>query len=468
MKSISNIEFQQQKKNNPWSKPINSITWGFILTVMAFDFFNLKYILSTIGVGLLYIGFYDLRKENKELKNAWIFSIINLAVHAFGLIHVNTPLNVILKNNFIMVFILTVFQVSFLFIFRKGINKVFEENGVKPSKDPLLRIIIWRVFIVIFSIKNLGSVWFIAIPVIILYFYNFYLLSELREELASVEFKNLDESKDFKSKKHVLGYTIGCIILVIICNLGFNHIRLDSTKFVSAKFSKYGDKLINMGFPKTILKDMEDKDINMLKDAIHIDVSSETLMFDCTEENAKDQYGGFKTIKKAGENNLKATFVYVELKDKRMYGIEYFQWIKGNPYWHDGVIISGSETVDLISGKLLYEKDGTNYLAAIPRLKNEMISETDWFGIENDYKKITGAVNYPFGSSKQRGYAFYQIRIRKEAWRGKNIFNYIHYTNPFRTSYEETERKNSMFSDKKRQHTTMFKTKACREHEEEN
>lgn len=217
---------------------------------------------------------------------------------------------------------------------------------------------------------------------------------------------------------------------------------------------------MNMGFPEAILKDISDDEVDMLKDAIHIDVSSRLLMFDSKEETIKDEFGVNNTIKKPGKNNLKSTIIYVELKDNRMYAIEYFQWLGGGAYWHDGFTISASERLEFINGRLLYEKNGTNYSAAIPRLKNKMILESDWFGVERESEKIAGAVNYPFGSERQRGYVFYQLDIRKGAWAGCNIFNYIHYSNPFRSSYEETERKNLMFSNKLRQHSTNFTPKA--------
>ncbi len=129
----------------------------------------------------------------------------------------------------------------------------------------------------------------------------------------------------------------------------------------------------------------------------------------------------------------------------------------------DGFTISGSERLELINGRLLYKKNGTSYSSTIPRLKNEMISESDCFGSERESEKIAGAVNYPFGSERQRGYVFYQLDIRKGVWAGCNIFNYIHYSNPFRSSYEETERKTLIFINKRRQHSENFITKAYRE-----
>lgn len=280
---------------------------GFVFTIMTFNFLGLQYILPTIGVGLIYIGFCDLRKENKELNNAWIFSIINMLVHVLGLICANTPLNVNFKNNVIMIFILTAFQVSFFIIFRKGLKKVFEKASVTPSKDPLLGVIIWRIVIVIFVIAKLSIYWFIYIPVIFFYFYNFHSLYKLVDDLGVIKFKNSDETVRTKSKKHVLEYIIGCAFIVIICNLGSNHIRLDSTEFIPTKASETRDMLMNMGFPEAILKDISDDEVDMLKDAIHIDVSSELLMFDSKEETIKDEFDINNTIQKPGKNNLKST-----------------------------------------------------------------------------------------------------------------------------------------------------------------
>ncbi|MDS1002299.1 hypothetical protein P9J83_02115 [Clostridium sporogenes] len=460
---MSNTDFQSYNTSNPWRKPMSNITWGFVFTIMTFNFLGLQYILPTIGVGLIYIGFCDLRKENKELNNAWIFSIINMLVHILGLICANTPLNVSFKNNFIMIFILTAFQVSFFLIFRKGLKRVFEKASVIPRKDPLLGVIIWRIIIVIFVIANLSIYWFIYIPVIFFYFYKFHSLYKLVDDLRGIKFKNLDETVRTKSKKHVLEYIIGCAFIFVICNLGSNHIRLESTEFIPTKASETRDILMNMGFPEAILKDISDDEVDKLKDAIHIDVSSELLMFDSKEETIKDKFGVNNTIQKPGKSNLKSTIIYVELKDNQMYAIDYFQWLGGGAYWHDGFTISASERLELINGRLLYEKNGTSYLAAIPRLKNEMISESDWFIGERESEKIAGAVNYPFGSKRKRGYVFYQLDIRKGVCTGCNIFNYIHYSNPFRSSYEETERKNLMFSNKQRQHSKNFITKAYRE-----
>lgn len=460
---MGDANFQLNEPSNPWHNPIKDITWGFIFTMMTLNFRGLQYILPIIGAGLLYIGFYDLRKENRELNNAWIFSIINMLANILSLIYGNTPLSVNFRNNTIMIIALTVFHVSFLIVFRKGLKKVFEKGDIRPRKDPILRMIIWRVSILVFAITELGKLWFISIPVILFYFYNFILLYKVCKELEKVKFENLNNTVRLKSKNHVLKYIIGCIFIFILCSLVSNHIRLNSEEFTFPKTSQTRDMLVNMGLPEEIIKDISDSEVDMLKDATYVDVSSEMLMFDSKEKTVKEKFGTYKTIQEPGEINLKSTIIYVELKDDSMYGIEYFQWVGGNAYWHDGFKITGTEKLELINGKLLYEKNGTNYSATIPRLKNEIISESDWFGNENQFKAIAGAVNYPFGSDNQRGYVFYRLNMRDRVWAGSNILNYIHYRSPFRSPYEETENKNLMFDKKLRQHSFNFTTKAFRE-----
>jgi len=82
-------------------------------------------------------------------------------------------------------------------------------------------------------------------------------------------------------------------------------------------------------------------------------------------------------------------------------------------------------------------------------------------------KQISGAVSFPFNSSRQRGYVFYHIQLPKDQWIASNIFNYVHYHHPFQLPYEETERRilsgNFFFKDNLDQHHTIHKMKAFRD-----
>ncbi|MEG0308490.1 MAG: hypothetical protein RR636_11130 [Clostridium sp.] len=463
---MSDVGSQSSSNSNSWNKPMGNITWGFIFTVTTLNFYNLDYILPTIGVALLFIGFYDLRKINKELHTAWIFSIISLVMNILSLIYTVTPLHIKFSNSSAMIFISTVFQITFFIVFRTGLNKVFQEANIKPNKDPIFWLVIWRIVIVICALTQLGSVWFIFIPLIYFYFYNFTSLYRLSEQLEQINFMCSEGDIRVRSKKCFAGYLAVCVLIFTLCSGISNHIKLKPVGFIPTSDAEVGKKLIDMGFPEEILKDITEDEISLIKDAIKVEAYSELLMFDPKQEMIKTNNGVHTIVtnkEKPGRINLRATSIYVLLKDNRMYGIKYFYWQDGSAYWNDGFTISGSAPVEVIAGNLLYEKDGINYSADIPRLKCDIVSETGWLESGCRREKITGAVNYPFGSKDQRGYVFYELELGKDVVHGGIVFNYIHHRNPFIAPYEETEMKNLFFSDIQRQLYTNFERRLSNE-----
>ena len=432
-------------ERNYWHRPIKEITLGFMLNCMTFNLLGLNYILPAISVVLLYSGFRDLRIENKELNRAWIFSIINIVLHMLNLIYISTPLNIIFENNIIIAFISISFQIIFLIIFRKGIKKVFNNSNVIQKRDPILKIIIFKIIVFICAITNLGEIWIIVIPIIIYYFYIFRLLYKLSYDLETINCKLLEKNKRISNKKFLFIYSTICIFIVGICCIISNHIKLDSSEVIEVKEFGIRNMLIDKGIPIEIVKDIEDKDIIKLRNLINAEVFSENL--------------NFKSILNKDRSKVKVTTIFFELIDNEIYTIEYFNWGEEGSYWQNGFAISNTWPLELVNGKILYEKDGINYFAEIPRLNGGIIKSINVFGDERQDNKITGAINYPYNSKKQRGYIFYKIGIQKGTISGANIVNYINYNHPFRIPYTEIEKENIMFSDNLRQHYTNFTIK---------
>lgn len=351
-------------KINYWHKPIKNITFGFMFTTMTFSFLGLNYILPTLATVLLYIGFRDFRKVNKELNVAWIFSIINMVLYVLNLIYISTPLNVSFKNNTVLAFISIVFQVSFLIVFRMGIKRAFYESDIIAKKDPVLGIIIWKIVVGICAITELGQIWIIYIPVIISYVYIFRSLYKLSYELEPIYYISSRENIKLNKKKLLWIYSIACIVVVGICCLLSNHIKLNSSEVVQVNEFGNRNKLIDSGIPLEIVQDIEDEDINMLNNIINVESFNEELNFDS----------------KINDSNLKVTSIFIELKNKEMYAVEYFAWNEGAPYWQDGIEISNTYPLKLINGRLLYDNDGINYTAPIPRLKDGTFMGEDILG----------------------------------------------------------------------------------------
>lgn len=428
--------------DNNWRTPINCISIGFAFTVITFNFFWLQYILPVIGVALLYLGFRSLHKENKWLNAGWIFSIINVLLHIANLIYICTPLNTKFDNMYIILSVLTTFELCFIFIFRHGLKLLAEKGNMKLKRDPLLALGIWKILMIISVLIGIGSLLWVFVPLMIFYFYTIYSLGKLAEEFEELPFEPMEETEKTISKKIIIGYGLVCVLIISICCATFYHIELEETELKTSTTQEMREVLIEKGFPKDIIKDISDDEIMLLKNPIYVDFSSEILNF------------GY---------NLEATSIYIELEDSSMYSVQYFNWKDGKAYWRDNFSISCSEVLKLVSGRLLYEEKGIEKIALIPKLKNELFTSNDWFGNLLESWTITGSVNYPFGSTKQRGYVFYKLDLKEDVCFGGNIFNYEHYILPFRVPYSETEATNNLFNENLRQHYTNFKTKVYRE-----
>lgn len=432
-------------------RAMKNIAIGFMFTIFTFNFLWLQYILPMLAAVLLYIGFRDLRKENKALKLAWKFSIINMALNVLSLIYKSTPLMVSFNNTFLSALILMVFQITFLITFRKGIKEVFSEANVECKKDPIMRLIIWRIIVTIIALTELGQIWFISIPMIIYYFYIFRLLYKLSYDIESTNCIISNTKIRFSDKSLVIGYSTICIILVAISCVLSNHIRLDSVEVTPVKEYSNRNMLIDEGIPLKIVRDILDEDMALLKDIVNIETVN--IDFDFDNDTEKD---------------LEATTIFIELKYNEMYAIEYFNWGDKGPYWQDGIAISNTRDLELINGRLIYENKGINYASEIPRLNGGIVDGTYIFGELNQENKITGAINYPFNSKEQRGYIFYKINMEEGALLGSNIADYIHYNHPFRIPYTEIEKSNLSFTNKLRQNSSNYRTKSRIELEKQN
>ena len=447
-----------------YQEAIRNIIVGFMFTVITFDLFWLQYILPTIGAVLLYIGFRDLRKENKFFDIGWKFSIINMIINILNLIYASTPLSIYFKNVFVSVVVTTVFQVTFLFVFRQAVKAFYYKYNIVFRKNYITKLIIWRIIVVICALIGLGMIWFISIFIIIYYFYLFRQLYKITYDFDKIKLSNTTNTNNnmiLNKKILKIGYIIICIFTVMISCILSNHIKLDYEEVTPVEEFSIRNELIDKGVPREIVKDILDRDINILTNIVNIEVSNNNLKFDSTLTKVDKNLSNNENIDNLGEKGVEVTSIFIELKYNKMYAIEYFNWGDEGPYWQSGIAISNTQPLKLLNGRLLFEKEGINYSAEIPRIKDGIVESTDIFGEERQDNKITGAINYPYDSINQRGYVFYKINIPQGIIAGNNIVDYINYNNPFRIPYSEVEKDNIMFNKNKRQSGGNYRTKSA-------
>lgn len=452
---------KEVENNNPWRDPINLVTWGFLMTSFTLNFWLLQYILPTIGVGLLYLGFCNMRKGNRWFYAAWILSGIRLLWQLVLLIILATPINTLDKNNMVLGTITVIFRIILLSVFRAATKTMFYKESIKPDRDPALGLIVWTILIAICAFTPLANSWIVFIPLIIFYLAMIHSLYKVGDDMGAVADAFIKAPVRVGPRVSAWGYLITCFALVLLCSAFANHITPVASEQAAKTDSETRSKLLKLGFPKDIIADISDDDIALLSDAFHVEYSSEVLYYGQKYYSSKESSNANRSS--LLKSNLEATTVYVELPDNLLYAFVCFMWKKGNAYWQDGFTIWGKTDFELLDGALLFHKNGNDYTAPIPRLKCEAVATNSWFGSEVS-RQISGTVSYPFDSENQRGYIFYRIQLPTDQYFGVNCFNYMHNFYPFQFPYKQTENRirSGIFQNNIKQHYTNFDTKAYR------
>lgn len=431
---------------NPWSKPIGFITWGLILTTIHLSFLYLQYILPTIGVILIFLGFRSLRNENKYFKVLWVLSALKLFLQLVDLISVTTPLNILDYPEIAVGSIMLIFQISIFLIFQGALNKIYK-NKDKPIKDkPLLWASLWTIVVFFIALSPLSRSWLVFIPMFICYILIVRSLYSIGTQLDDMGYALKNAPVKISNKTFGWAYFLIALVIVISSSAFYNHLELEPQVYNPSEISEERQHLLNMDFPADALQYLSDMDVALLSDAVNIEASNKMLMFDPKKIEHREGPEGHIYIThtyEPGKRNMNVSTIYIELPENLVYVMQYFTWKGGNPVWQDGIMISGethAEDKEIVSSGLFYGKKGVDYIADFPRIICDEVTINSMFGVY-DHVLITGALSYPFGAENQGGYVLYRNTVMTDS----NVFSthadfrYVHRLSPLHIPYTKTE-----------------------------
>lgn len=452
---------EEISNTNPWSKPIGYITWGFILTTLHLNFLYLQYILPTIGVLLLFLGFRSLQNENKCFKAAWIFSIIKLFLHLIDIVRSTTPL---VNTDYPIVIgaVFVAFQIAMFLVFRNALRAVFHKAGKEPERDPLVWASVWTVIVFLLAVSPFANSWLAFIPTVICYILIVRSLYCIGRNMDDTGYCFTNAPVKISNRVVSYIYVILAVTIVIVCCISSNHLRLDAQEYQQPEMTQTRELLRNMGLPEEILQYLADEDIAPLADAINVETFTGILMFNKKDAETKVSENHYVVTSEAGKKNMEATTVYFEMPNSELYVLHYFRWTGDSAYWQDGIQIwadTNAVNLQLISSGLLYDRDDVTYTAAFPRLVCDTVTASGFFG-SSQSKQIVGAVSYPFGSENQRGYVLSRYTMPYGTLATCACLNYTHLSHPFCIPYAGTDDKMLsgayFFSNTTQQHYTNY------------
>ena len=484
----NNIDFEQEmieqlsyvvppedeiQKTNPWSKPIGNIIWGFILTTLHLNFLYLQYILPTIGVTLIFLGFRSLRKENKYFRIAWMLSVLKLLLHLWDLVLVSTPFSLENFSEFAIGLVMFSFQIAMFLTFRTALKEVYKKAGRTMEADPLLGASWWTAAAFFVALSPFSNSWIVFIPMIICYILIVRSLFRVGEQLDDTGYLLINAPIKISNRIFGRMYFFIALTIVIMCSIYYNHLKIEPLEYSVPEITEARQHLLDMGFPAEALKYLSNEDASMLSGAINVESSTKLLMFDPKRIEHQVSYGSYTQIShtyEPGKKNIEATTVYIEMPENVVYVLQHFSWKGGKPVWQDGIMISGENEADkqVISSSLFYTKGGKEYIADFPRLICDRVTVSTMFGTSYPML-ITGALSYPFGSEEQGGYVLYSYRVETDSdiFLTHSTISYIHLVSPLHIPYRRTEdlflSGAYTFEDRLQQHYTTYESLASRE-----
>ncbi|MGI6066763.1 MAG: hypothetical protein ACOYI2_09785, partial [Bacillota bacterium] len=270
------------EKTNPWSKPIGFITWGFILTTLHLNMIYLQYILPTVGVILIFLGFRSLRNENKYFKILWIFSIVRLLVQLADLIMVSTPLNIADYPELTLGTIMLAFQIALFLIFQVALRDTYKKAGKLIESTPLLWAALWTVAAFLIALSPLSQSWLVFIPMMICYILIVRSLLRIGSQLDDTGYVLTNAPVRINNRTFGWAYFLIALATVISCSVYHNHLKLEPQEYHLPETTEARQHLIDMEFPAEALKYLSDEDVTVLSGAVDVEAFSKLLMLDPT------------------------------------------------------------------------------------------------------------------------------------------------------------------------------------------
>lgn len=434
----------------PWKKAMKYILTGIALNTLTLQFFCLHYILPAIGMLLTLFGFRALRQENRWFKACYLFSAMRILIYYPTLV-LNTT---ILQNTFyhsqttsILTIINLILMFASLFGFWYGIRTVQKKAELAPRAGNALALIFWYALLCLLALAQYnGSI--IAILMLIGYLFLLYSLYRLSKEFDKTGYVIQAAPVKIPNKCILLG-SITFLLIGSTCGYLFgNSYPMNWTKTKptdNAQIAEVKKHLVSIGFPSHIMDDLNSEDLLECKDALYVRTEINNYPVnkgrEFTEYLQKTSPLGTpqditytETVYDTKELQCTSIAVRLSTTTEQWKIFHHFRWTT-NPgfYGTESLRLSpayrfddGWEAIGDVTGRLLYDKDGTSYTAPYHSLSSKTYTSNGLFEGQQKVTDIFANFSLPEDGENQRGYLSYTTKESSESFKLYSSFHYTH------------------------------------------
>ncbi len=378
---------------NPFGAAIDKIIAGMVMTTITLNFWNLNYIIPTIGLLLIYLGMRTLRTGNGWFCVGWLASMARAALNIFNLLLLVTPHYNLMAGWGTWAGL--GLNLLFLVCLGKGIQTAAQDAELKNPKMATWPVIIWLAVMTVLALAEYSG-WALTILLIYAWVKMLKHIYHCTDDLKEAGYVVPAAPVWFSAKPlffAILGLLTAALIgLSMLCN----YTPVDSETVTetdvigaSAEAVEIREKLAAEGFPAEVLNHILDEDLLDLGGAENI--TAVDALFEDNNTSNTERMDGWSVSVFTGGGRMK-TFVWFEYVDGKHAGLVDSVKVQYDEY----------QMTSDIKARLFWEKKDETWLA------EPVMKETEntylWFGDISTNKFYTSKYSFPLLADNPHGY----------------------------------------------------------------
>lgn len=408
----------------PWRLATKRILTGIALTSITLNFFWLNYLLPAIGMALMLLGFRALRRENRWLGLCFGITVFR-AVYLYAGLILNSTIWFSLVSSSPVVYGLSVLNLALTYMqllcLWGGFRAVQRKAGLPPHAGSAVALLIWYGITGLLAVLRYSG---LILPLVMLVCYILILRSlwKLSKELDQAGYAIRPAPVRIEDGIVAVAITI---LLVGGCFLGWllgSKYPMDWQAANPAEHSGVEEikaQLLELGFPDDVLRDLTAEDIAACDGALRVVTDVHDHAVDNSEKKPLRITG--VAVELPGQRERWMIFHhFLWTVDPGFYGTESIQ------LWPAQHLSKGWESAGALTGRVLYDKDGTTYTAPYYYLGQQTFTSESIFWGEQTSTDLFAAFSMPETGENYRGYVAYPVAKLRDGYIMDSWFNYTH------------------------------------------
>jgi Ca2+/Na+ antiporter len=416
----------------PWRQSMNRVLIGLALCTLTLNFLCLNYILPAVGLVLSLLGFRALRRENRWFRGCLVLTAVRCAYVFPSLILQTTILPSSYPSWVARALTAVNVLVPFLtfFCLWRGLRAVQEKAGLPPRAGSAAALMVWCVLMCILGAVQYSG-WILGWAMIAGYLLILYSLYRLSKELEETGYAIRPAPVRVADGRVAAAL---CLVLLVgfVCGYLFgDSYSMDWSAVETSEQTQVEDEkahLLDLGFPEDVLNDLSPEDVAACQGALQVVVH-------VSDETIPDSRASLTNSVKAPDQ-LRITAVGVQIPgDPETWIVfHHFLWLTDPGFfgteclqlWPTYYNSQGWASGGAVTGRVLYDRDGTTFAAPYAFLGQQTFTSSSIFWEDQTRTDIFAAFSMPRRGENYRGYVAYSTTALQEGYLLNSWANYTH------------------------------------------